>query len=99
MGCVEYPLELVPGEVIGGNRGGLDLAERQSRILCDEIAAETIPEETDDAVLFFRTNDGPLGPGAAERKQRVEVDLIENIRVLAPLSTGGTASRRFFRAS
>src|SRR6202453_2987681 len=78
------PVELIAGEIIGGNLGGLDFAERQSRILGDVVAAEAVPKEADDAVLLLCLDDGTLGPRAAEDEQGVKIDLIEVFESLHP---------------
>jgi hypothetical protein len=78
------PIELIAGEVIGGNRGSLDFAERQSGILGDVVAAEAVPKEADDAVLLLYPDDGTLGPRAAEGEQGVKIDLIEVFESLHP---------------
>ena len=65
VGGVHDFAELIAGEVVGGDVLGPDLAERQGGILADEVAAERLPEETDDAVLLLRFDHHSFGPGAA----------------------------------
>jgi hypothetical protein len=66
MSRVEYPLEFVPGEVIGGDLNDLDLAQTHARILCDIAAADAGPEESDQAALFLLLGQLSVLPGVAE---------------------------------
>jgi hypothetical protein len=55
--------------------GRILLSER--RVLSDEAAPETLPEETDDPVLLLRLDDHALGPGRAVGEQGIVVELVE----------------------
>jgi len=52
--------------------------------LGDEVATEALPEETDDAILLLRPDQSAFVPGAAEGKERIEFDLIEELKSLGP---------------
>src|SRR5258707_6781421 len=71
-------------EVVGGHVLGPDLAERKRWILADEVAAETFPEESDDAVLLLRFDYGSFMPGASEGDQRIEIHLVEILEAFRP---------------
>jgi hypothetical protein len=81
---IQDSVELVVGEIVRRDVFRSDLAQRQSGILGDEVAAEGLPEETDDAVLLLRFDYGTFGPGAAEGDERIKVDLIEKLKALGP---------------
>jgi hypothetical protein len=55
----------------------LDPAERKRRVLDDVVAANTFPEEADDAALLFLLGQPAVLPCVAEVDQGIEVDLIE----------------------
>jgi len=84
MSRVEYPLEFVPGEVIGGDLNDLDLAQTHARILCDIAAADAGPEESDQAALFLLLGQLSVLPGVAEIQERIEIDLVEAVNALDP---------------
>jgi len=63
---VEYPLEFVSGEVIGGDLNDLDLAQTHAGILRDIAAADAGPEESDQAALFLLLGQLSVLPCVAE---------------------------------
>jgi len=84
IGRVEYSLEFVPGEVIGGDLNNLDLAQAHGGILRDVAAADAGPEEPDQAALLLLLGQLSVLPCVAEIQQRIEIDLVEVVNALDP---------------
>ena len=79
---VENFLELVAREVVGRDLNDLDLAQSHAGILSDVAAADTGPEEADQAALLLLLGQATVRPGAAEGEQDIEVDLVQIVESL-----------------
>jgi len=79
---VEYPLELVAREVVGWDLNDFDFAQSHTGILSDVAAADTGPEEADQAALLLLLGKPTVRPGAAEGEQDIEVDLVQIVESL-----------------
>lgn len=79
---IENPLEFIGRKIVGRNVNDLDPSEPESRILDEEAAAHTGPEEADHAALLLLLGEGAVLPGVAEVEKHVEVDLVDVLESL-----------------